>query len=98
MCKVTSNLPKRPNYLSLFCTKKGRMSNLSVAADLVNVYPQLRISNNIEVDSRILTVPLRNVTEGRVNQHPSEFNRSAKRKIVTVSTFIFRHFSTKTLT
>jgi hypothetical protein len=74
------------------------MSNLSVAADLVNVYPQLRIGNNIEVDSRILSVPLRNVTEGRANQHPSEFKRSAKRKIVTVSTFIFPHFSPKTLT
>ena len=74
------------------------MSNLSVAADLVNVYPQLRIGNNIEVDLRILTVPLRNVTDDCASQHPSEFNRSAKRKIVTVSTFIFCHFSPKTLT
>ena len=74
------------------------MSNVSVAADLVYVYPQLRIGNNIEVDSRILTIPLRNVTEGRAGQHLSQFKRSAKRKIVTVSTFIFRHFSSKTLT
>ncbi len=74
------------------------MSNVSVAADLVNVYPQLSIGNNIEVDLRILTVPLRNVTDDYASQHSSEFNRSAKRKIVTVSIFIFRHFSTKTLT